>query len=51
VVSILTRRLLRRGQFRSREHLATKITGFIIAYDRQAKPFRWSYDGRPLKAA
>jgi hypothetical protein len=49
--SILTRRLLRRGQFASREHLAGKIIDFIIAYDGQAKPFRWSYDGRPLKAA
>ncbi len=49
--SILGRRLLRRGEFRSREHLAAKITDFIIAYDQQAKPFRWSYDGRPLKAA
>lgn len=49
--SVLTRRLLRRGEFASREHLATKIIDFTIAYDRQAKPFRWSYDGRPLKAA
>ena len=49
--SILTRRLLRRGEFRSRKHLAAKITNFIIAYDQRAKPFRWSYDGRPLKAA
>jgi hypothetical protein len=49
--SILTRRLLRRGEFTSREHLATKILDFITAYDHAAKPFRWTYDGRPLKAA
>jgi transposase len=49
--SILTRRLLRRGEFTSRDHLADKIHDFITAYDETAKPFRWRYDGRPLKAA
>jgi len=49
--SILTRRLLRRGEFTSRAHLARKILGFITHYSRHAKPFRWRYDGRPLKAA
>lgn len=49
--SIITRRLLRRGEFTSREDLAKKILNFITAYNRTAKPFRWSYDGRPLKAA
>lgn len=51
VFSILTRRLLRRGEFTSREHLANKITKFFTHYNRTAKPFRWTYDGRPLKAA
>jgi len=23
---------------------------FIADYNRTAKPFRWTYDGRPLKA-
>jgi hypothetical protein len=49
--SILQRRLLRRGEFTSRAHLAGKILEFICAYDDKARPFRWSYDGRPLKAA
>jgi hypothetical protein len=49
--SILTRRLLRRGEFTSREHLAKKILTFVTHYSRHAKPFRWRYDGRPLKAA
>jgi transposase len=49
--SILTRRLLRRGEFNSRDHLASKIRNFIAKYSRTAKPFRWRYDGRPLKAA
>jgi transposase len=49
--SILARRLLRRGEFTSREHLARKLLGFITHYNRHAKPYRWRYDGRPLKAA
>jgi transposase len=49
--SILTRRLLRRGEFTSRDHLAGKILGFITHNSRHAKPFRWRYDGRPLKTA
>jgi transposase len=49
--SILTRRLLRRGEFTSRQDLADKIMNFIEVYDRTAKPYRWTYDGTPLKAA
>ena len=49
--SIIQRRLLRRGEFTSRAHLAGKILEFTCAYDDKARPFRWSYDGRPLKAA
>jgi transposase len=47
--SILTRRLLRRGEFTSRQDLADKIENFVIVYNRTAKPYRWTYDGRPLK--
>jgi transposase len=50
IFSILTRRLLQRGEFVSREHLANKILKFFTHYNRTAKPFRWTYDGRPLKA-
>jgi hypothetical protein len=28
-----------------------KVMAFIDDYNRTAKPFRWTYDGRPLKAA
>jgi transposase len=49
--SILTRRLLRRGEFTSRQDLAHRIDNFTTVYNRTAKPFRWTYDGRPLKAA
>lgn len=47
--SILTRRLLRRGEFISRDDLVTKIMRFIADYDATAKPFRWTYDGKPLQ--
>lgn len=49
--SILTRRLLRRGEFDSRNDLINQIMGFIREHNRTAKPFRWTYDGTPLKAA
>ena len=49
--SILQRRLLRRGEFASVDELATRIIAFIEDYNRRAKPFRWTYDGRPLKVA
>ncbi|MFC9249031.1 hypothetical protein ACFT7S_34885 [Streptomyces sp. NPDC057136] len=49
--SILARRLLRRGEFDSRQDLVEQIREFTLAYDDQARPFRWSYDSTPLKAA
>ena len=49
--SILARRLLKRGEFHSVEDLVGKVMGFIAEYNRTAMPFRWTYDGRPLKAS
>jgi len=49
--SILERRLLRRGEFDSVDHLAERVIAFIRDYNRKAAPFRWTYDGRPLMAA
>jgi transposase len=49
--SILQRRLLRRGEFDSVDHLADRVIAFIKDYNRRAAPFRWTYDGRPLMAA
>ena len=42
--SLLTRRLLRRGDFTSPEHLDAKITAFTIRYNKKARPWKWSYD-------
>jgi hypothetical protein len=47
----MERRLIRNGEFDSVDHLADRIIEFINAYNRQAKPFRWTYDARPLKVA
>ena len=49
--SIMERRLLRHGEFDSVDQLADRMIDFIKAYNRQAKPFRWTYDARPLKVA
>lgn len=49
--SILTRRMLRRGDFTSRDDLIQKIITFIETYNSTAKPFRWTYDAKLLKAA
>ena len=49
--SILARRVLRRGDFASRDDLIKKITTFIKTYNRTAKPFRWTYDAKLLRAA
>ena len=47
--SILTRRLLRFGCFLSLEHLESRIKKFIKLFNRtMAKPFKWTYSGRPL---
>jgi hypothetical protein len=48
--SILARRLLKRGEFTSVDDLVAKVMTFIADYNRTATPFRWTYDGRPLKA-
>jgi transposase len=48
-LSILVRRLLKRGNFASVEDLRTKVLAFIAYYNRtMAKPFRWTYTGKPL---
>ncbi len=41
---VLTRRVLRRGDFTSRDDLEAKITAFTIRYNKNARPCKWSYD-------
>jgi hypothetical protein len=50
-LSILTRKLLRRGSFSSVQQLKAKVLSFIDYYnDTMAKPFKWTYQGKPLVA-
>ena len=44
--SVLTRGLLRRGEFASQADLIDKITRFTIRYNRTARPWTWTYDAR-----
>ena len=47
--SILVRRLLKRGNFTSVEDLRERILAFIAYFNQtMAKPFKWTYKGRPL---
>lgn len=47
--SILMRKVLRRGNFTSTEDLRQKVLAFIAYFNKtMAKPFRWTYDGKPL---
>ena len=48
-LSILTRKLLRRGSFSSLDELMAKVLAFIDYYnDTMAKPFKWTFQGKPL---
>jgi len=48
--SIISRRLLKRGNFNSLENLEKRIISFIEKFNRtEAKPFKWTYKGRPLE--
>jgi hypothetical protein len=48
--SILMRRLLKRGNFSSTADLQQQIQAFIAYFNQvMAKPFKWTYKGRPLQ--
>ena len=48
--SILVRRVLKRGNFASVDALHTRLLAFIAYCNQTAKPFKWTYTGRPLVA-
>ncbi len=49
--SILVRKLLRRESFASKTELKARIEDFIAYFNKtMAKPFKWTYQGKPLKA-
>ena len=48
--SILARRLLKRGSFSSVNELRERILAFIDYFNQtMAKPFKWTFAGRPLQ--
>ena len=49
VFGVIMRKVIRRGSFTSVEDLRTRLLSFITYFNRVfAKPFRWTYTGRPL---
>ncbi len=48
--SILVRRVIKRGNFTSLDDLRARILAFIAYFNQTAKPFQWTYTGRPLVA-
>ena len=49
IFGVIMRKVIRRGSFTSVEDLRTKLLNFIAYFNRVfAKPFRWTYTGRPL---
>jgi transposase len=50
-LSILVRKLLKRGSFTSLEDLRAKILAFVEYFNRtMAKPFKWTWKGKALTA-
>ena len=51
VFGIVMRKVIRRGNFISTHDLRHKILAFIDYFNQVfARPFNWTYTGRPLKA-
>jgi hypothetical protein len=52
IFGVIMRKVIRRGSFTSLGDLRTKLLNFIAYFNRVfAKPFRWTYTGRPLMKA
>jgi len=50
-LSILMRKVIKRGNFVSTDDLKRKVLAFIEYYNRtMAKPFKWTYQGKALAA-
>lgn len=50
-LSILVRKVIKRGNFTSVKELRRKVLAFIEYYNRtMAKPFKWTYQGKALTA-
>jgi transposase len=52
IFGVIMRKVIRRGSFASVLDLRTKLLDFVTYFNRVfAKPFRWTYTGRPLMKA
>ena len=50
-LSILVRKVIKRGNFTSVKELKRNVPTFIEYYNRtMAKPFKWTYQGKALTA-
>jgi transposase len=50
VFGVIMRKVVRRGRFTSVDDLRTKLLAFIDYFNQVfAKPFKWTYTGRPLQ--
>jgi transposase len=48
---ILMKKVIKRGNFNSKEDLKRKLLAFIEYFNEtMAKPFKWTYQGKPLEA-
>jgi transposase len=51
IFGVIMRKVIRRGSFTSVADLRSKLLNFITYFNRVfAKPFQWTYTGRPLRA-
>jgi hypothetical protein len=51
IFGIVGRRAVRRGNFKSQAELKARLLAFIAYFNRTfARPFQWTYTGRPVKA-
>ena len=50
VFGVIARKVIRRGNFKSVDDLRQKLLSFIRYFNEVfAKPFRWTFTGRPLR--
>jgi transposase len=50
VFGVIARKVIRRGSFKSVDDLREKLLSFIRYFNEVfAKPFRWTFTGRPLQ--
>ena len=50
IFGVVMRKVIRRGNFKSVEDLRSKLSAFFAYFNEvYARPFKWTYTGRPLQ--